>query len=134
MFSHHRRLGLYLMLSHVPWDGPIGAVRIGLVDGEIIINPTNEQLEVSELDMVLAGTADAIMVEGEANQLPEETLVAAILKGHAEIRRIAEIQNGIAGAGGQAEVGIQRASEECRTYRGAQIISRDTAHGCRDES
>jgi len=82
-----------LMLSHVPWEGPVGAVRLGMVDGQIVINPTSEQLERSELDLVLAGTADAIMmVEGEANQLPEDTLVDAILKGHAEIRRIAEIQ------------------------------------------
>jgi polyribonucleotide nucleotidyltransferase len=82
-----------LMLSHVPWEGPVGAVRIGLVGGQIRINPTSEELENSDLDMVVAGTADAIMmVEGEANQVPEETLVDAILQGHEQIKRIAAIQ------------------------------------------
>jgi polyribonucleotide nucleotidyltransferase len=91
-----------LMLSHTPWEGPVGAVRLGLVDGQIIVNPTNQQLEGSNLDMVVAGTEDAIMmVEGEAHEIPEETLLDAIMQGHAEIKRIAAIQRELQAQAGQ---------------------------------
>jgi polyribonucleotide nucleotidyltransferase len=82
-----------LMLSQIPWDGPIGAVRVGLIDGEITINPTQSDLADSTLDMVVAGTRDAIMmVEGESDQVPEETLVAGIERAHEEIGRIVDAQ------------------------------------------
>jgi ribonuclease PH len=72
-----------LTLSQIPWDGPIGAVRVGYVDGEILINPTESDLVGSTLDMVVAGTSDAIMmVEGESDQVSEETLVAGIERAH----------------------------------------------------
>jgi polyribonucleotide nucleotidyltransferase len=83
-----------LTLSPIPFDGPVGAVRVGYVDGEIVINPTTNALEDSQLDMVVAGTADAIMmVEGEADQVSEDVLVAAIEAAHAEIKRIVELQH-----------------------------------------
>ncbi len=82
-----------LTLSQIPWDGPIGAVRVGYVDGEIVINPTESDLAGSALDMVVAGTNDAIMmVEGESNQVSEEVLVAGIERAHEEIRRIVDLQ------------------------------------------
>jgi polyribonucleotide nucleotidyltransferase len=82
-----------LMLSQIPWDGPIGAVRVGFIDGEIVINPTESDLADSTLDMVVAGTSDAIMmVEGESDQVSEETLVAGIERAHEEIRRIVDVQ------------------------------------------
>src|SRR5688500_13152559 len=82
-----------LMLSQIPWDGPIGAVRVGFVDGEIVVNPTESDLVGSTLDMVVAGTHDAIMmVEGESDQVSEETLVAGIERAHEEIRRIVDAQ------------------------------------------
>jgi polyribonucleotide nucleotidyltransferase len=82
-----------LTLSQIPWDGPIGAVRVGYVDGQIVINPTESDLANSTLDMVVAGTHDAIMmVEGESDQVSEETLVAGIERAHDEIRRIVELQ------------------------------------------
>src|SRR6188472_3436443 len=59
-----------LTLSQIPWDGPVGAVRVGYVDGEIVINPTQSDLAGSTLDMVVAGTSDAIMmVVGESDQV-----------------------------------------------------------------
>ena len=65
-----------LMLSQIPWNGPVSGVRVGFVDGEIVINPTTTQLQTSKLDMVVAGTDDAIMmVEGEADSISEETLL-----------------------------------------------------------
>ncbi|HEX5992599.1 MAG TPA: polyribonucleotide nucleotidyltransferase [Thermomicrobiales bacterium] len=82
-----------LTLSQIPWDGPIGAVRVGYVNGELVINPTESELANSALDMVVAGTHDAIMmVEGESNQVAEETVVAGIERAHDEIRRIVDLQ------------------------------------------
>ncbi|HEU0116588.1 MAG TPA: polyribonucleotide nucleotidyltransferase, partial [Thermomicrobiales bacterium] len=83
-----------LMLSPIPWDGPVGAVRVGYVDGKIVINPTTSTLESSKLDMVIAGTADAIMmVEGDAAVVPEAVLLDAIAAAHEVIRDICRIQN-----------------------------------------
>jgi polyribonucleotide nucleotidyltransferase len=82
-----------LTLSQIPWDGPIGAVRVGFIDGQIVINPTESDLAGSTLDMVVAGTSDAIMmVEGESDQVSEETIVAGIERAHEEIRRIVNLQ------------------------------------------
>ena len=72
-----------LTISEIPWDGPIGAVRLGLIDGEFIVNPTYEELEVSDLDLRIAGTREAIlMVECGANEVPEEKIVEALEYGH----------------------------------------------------
>src|SRR2546427_4901569 len=63
-----------LCLSGVPFDGPVGAVRVGFVDGKLVANPTNAQQAVSRLDLVIAGTEEAVlMVESGANEVPEET-------------------------------------------------------------
>jgi polyribonucleotide nucleotidyltransferase len=91
-----------LMISQIPWDGPIGAVRVGFVDGEIVVNPTESDLAGSTLDMVVAGTHDAIMmVEGESDQVPEETLVEGIERAHDEIRRIVDSQLELQGQAGK---------------------------------
>ena len=91
-----------LMLSPIPFDGPVGAVRVGLIDDQIVINPLTSHLEDSALDMVVAGTADAIMmVEGEALQIPEETLVLAIERAHEEIRKLVSLQEQLRAAAGK---------------------------------
>ncbi|WP_458119129.1 polyribonucleotide nucleotidyltransferase [Paenibacillus sp. Z6-24] len=78
-----------LSISDVPFDGPIGGVAVGRVDGEFVVNPTLAQQEVSEMYLVVAGTKDAIMmVEAEANELPEDIMLEAIMFGHNEIRGI----------------------------------------------
>ena len=83
-----------LTLSAVPFDGPIGAVRVGLVDGQLVVNPTFEQLTLSTLNMVLAGTDEAVvMAEGSAIELPEETMQEAMDLGHREIRRLVALQH-----------------------------------------
>jgi polyribonucleotide nucleotidyltransferase len=93
-----------LTLSQIPWDGPIGAVRVGYVDGQIVINPTESDLASSTLDMVVAGTNDAIMmVEGESDQVSEETLVAGIERAHEEIRRIVDLQLDLQRQAGKAK-------------------------------
>ncbi len=78
-----------LSISDIPWDGPVGAVRIGRIDGEFIVNPTFAQLEESDLDLRLAGTSEAVlMVEAGAKEVTEEVMVAALEFGHASIQPI----------------------------------------------
>jgi polyribonucleotide nucleotidyltransferase len=83
-----------LSISEIPFDGPIAAVNVGLIDGEPIINPTVEQAEVSRLNLVVAGTNEAIlMVEAKAKEVSEEQIIAALLAGHEEIKKIIQLQN-----------------------------------------
>lgn len=78
-----------LTLSDIPFNGPIGAVAVGLIDNQPIINPTLRQDEESRLHLVVAGTAEAIMmVEAGAHEVPEDLLVECIMAGHEEIKRI----------------------------------------------
>jgi polyribonucleotide nucleotidyltransferase len=76
-----------LALSGIPFKGPIGAARVGYVDGQFVVNPTASQLKTSELDLVVAGTERAVlMVESEADQLPEETMLGAVVFGHQQMQ------------------------------------------------
>jgi polyribonucleotide nucleotidyltransferase len=76
-----------LMLAGVPWSGPIAAARVGYQDGEYLLNPSAEMLEASELDLVVAGTRQAVlMVESEAKELPEEIMLGAVMYGHAQFQ------------------------------------------------
>jgi len=78
-----------LAISGIPFDGPVAGVRVGMADGRYVINPTNEQVDASPLDVVVAGTADSVsMVEGSADEVTEETLLGAIRAGHEAIRKI----------------------------------------------
>jgi polyribonucleotide nucleotidyltransferase len=79
-----------LHISKLPFDGPIGAVRIGMIDDKLVVNPLmTSEMEISTLDLVIAGTADAItMVEGLADEVPEDTLLEALELGHAEIKKV----------------------------------------------
>ncbi|MEJ2706675.1 MAG: polyribonucleotide nucleotidyltransferase [Anaerolineales bacterium] len=86
-----------LMVSDVPWDGPVAAVRVGRIDGQFVVNPTYSDLESSDLDLRLAGTRDAIlMVESSANEVGEDVMVAALEFGHNAILPIIEIQERMA--------------------------------------
>ncbi|MEW6324779.1 MAG: polyribonucleotide nucleotidyltransferase [Nitrospirota bacterium] len=86
-----------LLISPVPFTDPVGAVRIGRVDGALVVNPTPPQLERSELDMVVAGTKEAIiMVEGEAKGLAEEAILAALELAHQQIRLVIDLQQQLA--------------------------------------
>lgn len=85
-----------LSLSDVPFDGPVGGVRIGIIDGQFIVNPTVAQQALSDLNLVVAGTKDAVlMVEAGANELPEATILEAISFGHEVIRDIVAFQEKI---------------------------------------
>ena len=94
-----------LTVSDIPFMGPIAGVRVGYVDGAFVINPTEEQRAVSELNLTVAGSHDAVMmVEAGANELSEEVVLDAILFGHAEIRRLVEFQNDIRSACGKEKI------------------------------
>ncbi len=94
-----------LCISDIPFAGPVAAVIVGMVDGQLIINPTEEQFHKTDLYMAVAGTKDAIMmVEGEANELPEATMRDAIFFAHEEIKKIVAFQETIIAAVGQPKV------------------------------
>ncbi|WEG15577.1 polyribonucleotide nucleotidyltransferase [Alkalihalophilus pseudofirmus] len=99
---------LALSISDIPFDGPIAGVTVGRKDGELIINPTTEQLEESDIDLVVAGTKDAInMVEAGADEVPEETMLEAIMYGHDEIKRLVAFQEEVVQAAGKEKKEIQ---------------------------
>ncbi len=87
---------LVLGISNIPFNGPVAGVTVGLIDKEFIINPTPEQMEVSEIDLIVAGTKDAInMVEAGAKQVNEDIMLDAILFGHAAIKELVAFQEEI---------------------------------------
>ena len=78
-----------LTISGTPFDGPMGAARVGFIDGEYVLNPSFEELEESFLDMVVAGTDEAVlMVESEAKELNEDLMLGAVLFGHQEMKAV----------------------------------------------
>ena len=96
---------IVLSISDLPFDGPTAAVQVGLIDGEFILNPTWDQKQVSELNLTVAGTRNAVMmVEAGANELDEETMLDAILYAHEEIKKIIDFIDEIV-----AEVGVPKA-------------------------
>ncbi|HUP96435.1 MAG TPA: polyribonucleotide nucleotidyltransferase [Usitatibacter sp.] len=89
-------------LSGIPFDGPIGAARVGYIDGEYVLNPTKTELETSKLNLVVAGTEQAVlMVESEANELSEEAMLGAVVFGHEQMRAAIEAINELADEGGK---------------------------------
>jgi polyribonucleotide nucleotidyltransferase len=87
---------LALGVSDIPFQGPIAGVTVGRIDGEFIINPSEEEMEKSELDLQVAGTKDAVnMVESSAKEVTEDVMLEGILFGHEEIRKLVEFQEQI---------------------------------------
>ena len=102
--SWRRGASCALSISDIPFEGPIAGVRVGLIDGEFIINPTVEQAKISQLNLAVAGTKDAIlMVEAGANEVSEETMLDAIWFGHGVIKQLVEFQEKIV-----AEIGKEK--------------------------
>ncbi|NPA52039.1 MAG: polyribonucleotide nucleotidyltransferase [Aquificae bacterium] len=97
-----------LHISRIPLEEPIGAVRVCRVDGELVFNPTYEQRNNSDFDIVVAGTKDAVvMVEGGAEEVPEEDLLEAIFSAHQELQKLIEIQEKL-----REEVGVEKYTVE----------------------
>lgn len=101
-----------LAISGAPFMGPIGAARVGYVDGQYVLNPGFSQLESSALDLVVAGTADAVlMVESEAKELSEEIMLGAVMFGHQQQQTVIEAINAFAAEAG-AQAGEWTAAEK----------------------
>ena len=82
-----------LCISPLPFLGPLGAVRLGLVDGQFIPFPTHDELEVSELDLIISGSREAVlMIEGFSRELPEDRMLEAIAEAHRYVRELCELQ------------------------------------------
>ena len=83
-----------LAISDIPWNGPVGAVKMGLVDGELVINPTSEQRKVSDLDVTVVSTGKkVVMIEAGANEVPNDKMFEAIQKAHKENQKQIELIN-----------------------------------------
>ncbi|MCG6794676.1 polyribonucleotide nucleotidyltransferase [Geobacillus sp. YHL] len=96
-----------LTISDIPFEGPIAGVIVGRVDGQFVINPTVEQMEKSDLHLVVAGTKDAInMVEAGADEVPEEVILEAIMFGHEEVKRLIAFQEEIAAQVGKGKMEV----------------------------
>ena len=99
---------LVTAVSDIPWNGPIGGVQVGLVDGEIVLNPTQEQRKVSDLALTVAATMDKIvMIEAGANEVDEDTMLTAIKTAHVEIKKIIEFINKIVAERGKPKIDFQ---------------------------
>ncbi|MBT2581953.1 polyribonucleotide nucleotidyltransferase [Planococcus sp. ISL-109] len=99
---------LSLMISDIPFDGPIAGVIVGLVDGEYLINPTGAQMEKSSINLIVAGTKDAInMVEAGAKEVSEEVILEAIMFGHEEIKKLIAFQEEIAAEVAKEKTAVQ---------------------------
>ena len=109
---------LALSISDIPFNGPIAGVQVGYVNGELVINPNQEQKEASLLELTVAGTKEAInMVESGAKELSEELMLEALLKGHEAVKELIAFQEEIVAAVGKekAEVELLHVDEELQT-------------------
>jgi polyribonucleotide nucleotidyltransferase len=96
---------LTLMLSDLPFDGPIAGVQVGRIEGEFVLNPTEAELNTSDIDLIVAGTKDAInMVEAGAKQVDEETMLDAIMFAHEWIKKLCDFQEEIVSELGEEKV------------------------------
>ena len=101
-----------LAVSDIPFQGPLGAVRIGRIGGQLVVNPSSSQQVESDLDLVVAGTAEALtMVEAGAKEVPESVVLDALDLAHAEIRRICAAQKELAAKVGVEKLPIPKAPE-----------------------
>jgi polyribonucleotide nucleotidyltransferase len=102
-----------LCLSGIPFDGPVGAVRVGLVDGKLVANPTTAQKKTSTLELVIAATEDAVlMVEAGASEISEEAMLEAIAFGHAECKKLARAQRDLVQRVGKPRWTVETATRD----------------------
>jgi polyribonucleotide nucleotidyltransferase len=123
-----------LMLSPMPFMGPIGAVRVGLIEGNLVINPTlQETEEASELDLIVVGTKDGLtMVEAGANQVPEDKLLEALDAAHVEIKKLCEAQEQLRAKAGKAKWLDEELTKSLDERYGSQIDARINEQGIRE--
>src|SRR3954454_17991257 len=125
-----------LMLSPMPFLGPIGAVRVVLLEGRLVINPTlQETEEESELDLIVVGTKEGLtMVEAGANEVPEDKLLEALDLAHQEIIRICEVQEELRARAGKAKWLDQELAASLEDRYAAEIDQRIVEQGIRESA
>ena len=100
-----------LAYSDIPWAGPIGCVEMGYVDGQLVVNPTQEQRHNSQMDVTVAATAEkVVMIEAGAKEIPDEIMYEGIVKAHEEIKKQVEFINGIVAEIGKEKMTYEHAS------------------------
>jgi len=129
-----------LTISDIPFGGPIGAVRVGFADGELVVNPTVSRMERSALDLRLAGTADALlMVEAGANEVSEDVIVEALRRGHEAMQDVIRVQQEMREAVGkpkQAYIAYSPPDELCDIVRqrvNARLMEAIYGATCKEE-
>jgi polyribonucleotide nucleotidyltransferase len=101
-----------LSLSNIPFDGPIAGAKVGRIDGEYVLNPTHDESEMSDIDLFVAGSEDAIiMVEGSAKEVKEREILDAILFGHQSLKPVIELQNQLVSGMTPKEFELQKPEE-----------------------
>jgi polyribonucleotide nucleotidyltransferase len=124
-----------LMISPLPFLGPVGAVRMGLIDGELVVNPTLAEVEegTSSLDLVVVGTKDALtMVEAGASEIAEDLLLSALERAHEEIRKLCDAQEDLRRQVGKAKWHDSELTAELEREYGDAIRARIAAEGLRE--
>jgi polyribonucleotide nucleotidyltransferase len=123
-----------LMISPLPFLGPVGAVRIGLIDDEFVVNPSLPELEEdSTLDLIVVGTNDGLtMVEAGAEEIPEELLLEALELAHGEIKKLCEAQEDLRRQAGKAKWLDPELTTELEQDQGGRIRERIAAAGLRE--
>jgi polyribonucleotide nucleotidyltransferase len=123
-----------LMVSPMPFLGPVGAVRVGVIDGELVVNPTLQQVEhESTLDLIVVGTKVGLtMVEAGAAEIPDERLLEALELAHAEIRRLCEAQEELARQAGKTKWLDPTLTAELEAQHGHTVWERIQSEGLRE--
>ncbi len=122
-----------LMVSPLPFMGPVGAVRIGLIDDELVVNPSLEALEESTLDLIIVGTSEGLtMVEAGADQVPEDTILEALELAHAEIRKICATLEDLRSQVGKPKWVDTELTEELGAAHGSALTAAIAEHGLRE--
>lgn len=115
-----------LHISNIPFDGPIGGARVGLIDGEFVIDPSVAQLENSQMELLVVGTKDAIvMVEGEAKELPEQTIIDGISFAHTRILEIIEAIEDLRVAVGKEKIEVPSTPEDPDLYEEIKSLTEE---------
>ncbi len=115
-----------LSLSDIPFDGPIAGAKVGRIDGEFVLNPTHDELEMSDIDLFVAGSEDAIiMVEGSAKEVREREILEAILFGHQSLKPVMALQNQLKLALGVTPKEFELQKIEEAVYEKVEAFSRE---------
>jgi polyribonucleotide nucleotidyltransferase len=115
-----------LSVSDIPFDGPIAGAKVGRIDGEFVLNPTHEELELSDIDLFVAGSEDAIiMVEGSAKEVKEEEILEAILFGHQSLKPVIALQKQMKSASGVTPQEFELQKPEETLYEKVSAIAQE---------